>query len=716
MKLIENSTITLYKIPFVDENLFDFHDNSTNLGEFSENFHSALFTFASSVRNIKMFPLSDARSIKITDASLQLILPIKKSRIEGYTLIECKTNELHDGFTEYVYFNIYSITSLNDNDTNPSCQLFCSINYYYSYLYEIQKNLPNTQVNFEMRHVRRYDKTSASTDFFIKKGVEGCTGVKFSQYIPKVNYWASSIGSNLLWLYITLDEDALFATASHQDTTKLLLGKVSRVYYNAFCDTQRVIAMPLGFYSESGFEPCTAVRWIYTLNGTSYDETRAGDDYVRYLGIESGNNIIDAYISNQAPPFDFVISVENGVKKVTIHAIPTVAVQKVTDKLVYTTIVSCAMCFSSLIVYSREDGGETFPQSIETPFIKRKQHYDFANKNNTLNNLQKFEAGVFNDPAFDLYPFTKLSTVCGEFQYFPSRFKESFTINIYSYLRSVNFYCKSVIVSDDPELVPDKQLFYLNAFISPSSFARYSKDVMNTFYRNNSGQYRVKMTTERAKSVVQILTGVDTAKANMYARGRVGYDYFDTRGAQNTLVGGVSYGTQGMAMNATGAGYSAAVSQALGNVANGIIDLVSSHAMKDARDFDMANAQDDYVNTTSNQYGDCQILTQVLYTPDKDSEEFKQLAYQIYYFGYPREEIGMAGENNRIIYDYKKVSAIYSEITNNAAVSAYMKIILLNGATFWHLENLNSLTSDQKRQIITTANKYGIANYEPNLD
>ena len=706
MKLIENSTITLYKIPFVDENLFDFHDNSVNCEEFSTNFHSALYTFAT-IPNILLFPLSDVRSIKITDASLQIVLPIKKSRLEGFTLIECKTNELHPGFTEYVYFNINSITSLNDNDTNPSCQLFCSINYYYSYLFDIQLSLSNTQVNFEMRHVRRYDKTSASTNFFIKKGVEGCTGVKFSQYIPKVNYWASSIGSNLLWLYITLDEDALFATASHEDVTKFLLGKVSQVYYNAFCDTQRVIAMPLGFYSESGFEPCTAVRWIYTLNGTSYDETREGDNYARYLGIVSGNNIIDAYISNQAPPFDFVTSVENGVKKVTIHAIPTVAVHKVTDKLVYTTTVSCAMCFSSLMIYTREDGGETFPQSIETPFIKRKQHYNFANKNSTLDNLQNFEGSVFNDPAFDLYPFTKLSTICGEFQYFPSRFTESFTINIYSYLRSVNFYCKSVIVSDDPELVPDKQLFYLNAFISPSSFARYSKDVMNTFYRNNSGQYRVKMTTERAKAAVNIISGITKMGiAGAFPSVKAGQAFSRGNSLVNKFVpSSISPGAL------TFAGENSAA-----QAANGIIDLISSHAMKDARDFDMANAQDDYVNTTSNQYGDCQILTQVLYTPDKDSEEFKQLAYQIYYFGYPREEIGMAGENNRIIYDYKKVSAIYSEITNNASVSAYMKIILLNGATFWHLENLASLTSDQKRQIITTANKYGIANYEPNLN
>ena len=711
MKLIENSTITLYKIPFVDENLFDFHDNSLNSEEFSTNFHSALYTFAT-IANRLLFPLSDARSIKITDASLQIVLPIKKSRLEGFTLIECKTNELYPGFTTYVYFNIVSITSLNDNDKNPSCQLFCSINYYYSYLFDIQLSLPNTQVNFEMHHVKRYEKTTnVELPLSPILGVEGCAGVKFSQYNSFVDYPKQpngQPGGNVLWLYITLDNNAQFEQAKNNE---IIYGTVGAVEFGTvFGDRQRVIACPIGYYSDRGFEPFKYSRWVYSLNGEQRNEIHQQ----LFFGISDGNNVIDAYYSNQEPPFEYSLNYySDGINDYlipVISSIPLIPAQKINNNYVVTTYIPGGCCFAGTISFVDKDGVGLFAETIKDNYKgKRDRNYSFATERTSISKLQDFSTSVFDDPAFNLYPFTKLSTICGEYKYFPSKFREKFTITSYSYLRSINFICLSTVTDNN-------KIFYLNAFISPSSFARYSKDVMNTFYRNNSGQYRVKMTTERSKSVVQILTGVDTAKANMYARGRVGYDYFDTRGAQNTLVGGVSYGTQGMAMNATGAGYSAAVSQALGNVANGIIDLVSSHAMKDARDFDMANAQDDYVNTVSNQYGDCQILTPVLYTPNKDSEEFKQLAYQIYYFGYPREEIGMAGENNRIIYDYKKVSAIYSEITNNAAVSAYMKIILLNGATFWHLENLNSLTSDQKRQIITTANKYGIANYEPNLD
>ena len=705
MKLIENSTITLYKMPFVDSNLFDFHDNSVNYEEFSTNFHAALFTFATAVNRI-LLSLSDVRAIKISDTSLQITLPIKKSRLEGFTLIECKTNELHGGYTEYVYFNIDTITSLNDNDSNPSCKLFCSINYYYSYLFDIQISMANTQVNFETHHVKRYTLTSGHNTAVINYGVEGCTGVTFTQHVIRVDYAGDGVRrDNILWLYVVLDEDVKFRT---KVGTNVYEGPQTLKFYSEFSDNQTVMAMPIGSITDDGVELLHSIKFDYTVDGQSYTETIDNPA----LGIENGNNIIDAYISNQKPSFDYQVTnlTIDGQKfpQVVIKGLPLRAYQEVASAgRVYATASYAALCSNGTFVLKNVNGNDTLTTTIINLHKGRTTNIeDFANTNSNRQQLSDFSYAVLNDPAFGLYPFTYIGTICGEFIYYPSRFGEKFSINTNSYLRSINFVCKSEI--------NNKQIFYINSWSQPSSFARLSKDVMTTFYRNNSGQYRVKMTTDRAKSFVQIATGLDVAKYNMYARGRAGFDYFDTRSLMNTLVSGGMTGQQGMNLNASGAMFQANAIRAAGSVANGVIDLVSSHAMKNARDYDMANSQNDYQNIASNQYGDCQTFIKMYYTPNKDSEEFKQLAYQIYYYGYPREEIGIAGDNNRIIYDYKKVSAIYSEITNNSSVSEYMKIILLNGATFWHLENLASLTSDQKRQIITTANKYGIANYEPN--
>ena len=104
------------------------------------------------------------------------------------------------------------------------------------------------------------------------------------------------------------------------------------------------------------------------------------------------------------------------------------------------------------------------------------------------------------------------------------------------------------------------------------------------------------------------------------------------------------------------------------------------------------------------------------YTPDLLSNEFEKSAEELYYFGYLRNEIDICGNNYRKFYDYKKVSNIYSDITNIPDANFEIVNALSDGATFWHLENLVSLTSEQKTQIATTCNKYGIANYEPERD
>ena len=684
MKLIENSTITLYKIPFVDENLFDFHDNSVNSEEFSTNFHSALYTFAT-IANRLLFTLSDARSIKITDASLQLVLPIKKSRIEGYTLIECKTNELHLGFTDYVYFNIDSITSLNDNDTNPSCQLFCSINYYYSYLFDIQLSMENTQVNFSSHHVNRYVIKSGSDTAVIRFGVEGCTGVTFNNQIKKTDYIFS-----VLWLYVAVDEDTQLKLAGYEDRN---IGYNLNVT-NFNCE-RRLYVLPYGIISDNSIKRFTSVTYRYRKSTETVNTVSTFPVY-RLL---FSNNLIDAFITNEQPPISYYVDNNDNI---TVDMPPLHLTQKVGNTTVRVSSSYFVPASSASLTVYKKDGDNIVPDfSIECSERPNSNKWNYAKVFAGVNtNVEELK--IFNpesDPAFGLYPFTSISTIAGELTYAPTRFGETLNIDFYGYYRSINFIAKSI--------VNQKQLFYLNSWENCDSFVYLEKDLASTFYRNNGGQYRVKMTTERAKAAVNIVSGfTKMGIAGAFPSVKAGQAFSGGNSLVNKFVpgsirpGALTFAGENSAAQAT----------------NGIIDLVSSHAMKEAIDGDMNRAQNDYQNVTSQSFGSCQMFVFINETPNVDSEEFKQLAYQIYYYGYPREEIGMAGENNRIIYDYKKVSAIYSEITNNSAVSAYMKTILLNGATFWHLENLSSLTSDQKRQIITTANKYGIANYEPNLD
>ena len=206
MKIVDLSDITIYKFPFIGNNLLDFKDNATSVGIFQNRFHNNLTQLFSGISDSKrVYELNNIRAFKVNGDYMEMVLPDTSDDVRLYSIIEILT---FDGTVErYYYFNINSVESLKDGiqvSAQSACRIRCSINYYYTFLYEIQNGLSSTQALYERHHIDRFSK-NGDNEWTTKKGVLGSINSKFSSYITKESVDSSKV--QVLWLYLFMDED-----------------------------------------------------------------------------------------------------------------------------------------------------------------------------------------------------------------------------------------------------------------------------------------------------------------------------------------------------------------------------------------------------------------------------------------------------------------------------------------------------------------------------
>ena len=690
MKIVDISDITLYKFPFVGNNLLDFKNNATYFEDFQLRFHDNLMKlFSGIVDATKIYETSNVRAFKVNGDYMEMVLPDTSDYVRLYSIIEILT---FDGAVErYYYFNINSVESLKDGvqgSGQSACRIRCSINYYYTFLYEIQKGLVNTRALFSRHHVRRFNK---SGDVAIPiSGLEGSIGSTFNTY-----FVAKPNKKEILWLYLVFD-DGINGVHSG-DIQEEKKGFFTSDKEGSLMQGRLVFCYPLTIFDgENFYKPIS--KATYSFDGVDY-EVNMRPSFGKIA-------IYDAFVSNIPPRISYNFS--EGNNNIVFLCAPFNILLKDSASDNYSHIASDLIpCFEGGFTTYSPTSHYDIPINYNAFVTKTKTYGD---GNYQISSLKQFIPSL--DPAFNLYPFTKTGTLNGEVQYTPTRFNETFTTKVLSYYRCIN----AITEAHVPSIT--SRIYYLNTWANINGFYFYTSDRAAEFYRNNGAQLQVKYTSERFKSGMSILTGASQAGIGEMISS-------SAFGSQKVTIPGYMSGGKAVSPYTTtiptidSDRYIAGQTRSLGGfstAAQSTIDLIASFANEEALKLDLANAQDNAYNVTSTAFQNSQMYVFFDYTPDLLSNEFKKSAEELYYFGYLRNEIDICGNNYRKFYDYKKVANIYSDITNIPDANFEIVNALSDGTTFWHLENLLSLTSEQKTQIATTCNKYGIANYEPELD
>ena len=706
MKIADLSDITIYKFPFIGNNLLDFKDNATSVGIFQNRFHNNLTQLFSGISDSKrVYELNNIRAFKVNGDYMEMVLPDTCDDVRLYSIVEILiSNTLGD---RYYYFNINSVESLKDGiqtSAQSACRIRCSINYYYTFLYEIQNGLSSTQALYERHHIDRFIK-NGDNEWTTKKGVLGSINSKFSSYITKESVDSSKV--QVLWLYLFMDEDIY---CRFNKNTQFY--EKQRIAYgsNKFTNNRRIFVAPYGYVIDNEI----------TVFGIGSGKVFYGakDFYIDNRGFFNSTHVVDAYVSNMPPTYSFTFDKET--KKITIGPADGDNIYDIT--LLYKdntnpldiqyhaismgSVLPCASCS-----FFNDDGTQTSNGRVNPTFPANLTYTNSFRTTYTLaeiGNLKTFN--VENDPTFKLYPFSYLYTLNGEVTYYPTRFNEYFNCKTTSYYRTTQ-----TIAYSTTDVTKKDYIFYLNFWENCDGFVTIEKDNIETFYRNNANLYKTKMFLNMASSAIGLASGAYNA-ANAFSNvdGKTTTKITQARDKLGHFTGGPKITSETVAPT-MGERYAAAIPGGL-NAASSALGIVGPILQERALLSDLGNAQNQYSNVTSSMYPNIQMMLFYENTPNKDSEEFKVMATDIYYYGYDRAEVGLCSENNRKIYDYKQVAAVYSNPTNIPGANAEIVSALMNGTTFWHLENLNSLTAAQKTQIATTCNKYGIANYEPKLD
>lgn len=706
MEIADMSDITLYKFPFIGNNLLDFKNDATNAGTFSNRFHNNLTQFFSGISGSKrVYELNDTRAFKVNGDYMEIVLPDSSEGVRLYSIIEILA---YDGISyRYYYFNINSVESLKDGvqgSAQSACRIRCSINYYYTFLYEIQNGLSSTQALYERHHIDRFTK-NGDAEWTTKKGVLGSINSKFSSYITKESVDSSKV--QVLWLYLFMDEDVYCSfskSGQYYGKQKISYGS------NKFTNNRRIFVAPYGYVIDNEI----------TVFGVGSGKAFYGqhDFYIDNRGFFNSTYVVDAYVSNMPPNYYFTFYKEektiaigrsNGDDIYDIRLLykdSTNPLDIQYPSISLGNVLPCASCS-----FFNDDGTQTSNGRVNPTFPANLSYTKSFRTTYTLDEIGGLKTfNVENDPTFKLYPFSYLYTLNGEVTYYPTRFNEYFNCKTTSYYRTTQ-----TIAYSTTDVTKKDYIFYLNFWENCDGFVTIEKDNIETFYRNNANLYKTKMFLNMASSAIGLASGAyNAANAFSNVAGQTTTKITQARDKLGRFSGGPKITSETVAPT-MGERYAAAIPGGL-NAASSALGIVGPILQERALLSDLGNAQNQYSNVTSSMYPNIQMMLFYENTPNKDSEEFKVMATDIYYYGYDRAEVGLCSENNRKIYDYKQVAAVYSNPTNIPGANAEIVSALMNGTTFWHLENLLSLTSEQKTQIATTCNKYGIANYEPELD
>lgn len=692
MKLKVNSVIRLYSTALVGDNLLDY--NPSGVGDltkqqFQTQFDSAFDILQINGNGFTTFTVSDARAVKFSIGALTIVLPALAENLFDKNLLRC----ICDDGTHY--FDIISITSLNDGQS-PSCELVCSENFYYSYLFEIRKSFEQAgECIYSRAHINRFSGVSSGKIVQIPDE-EGSTGTIFNTYR---NYEYVDNNRKILWLYVTVDEDTK-VSVRYKDKV------VQNVKYDApksaFSQGRRVFTFPYGYFEN---------HLINEIKGCHIQY----DDFLSpiYMDIKfnissaDSTHIIDMYISNTPPPFDFFYSRTDGI--VIVKNTAVYELLDMNDKQL--NFGGEFLACSPMTHQSEEipDSPGTFQQG---EFAYSKTFGTLGEHSAT--DIKNWNNGRFLDPALDLYPFKELYTLTGEVLYQPVRTMEKFDTLEYYYYRTYNIRCTSRITENEPAK------FYLNFWGNCNGYMYLEKDNITTFYRNNGSQYVAKMNARRIGDVLGIVSGGVEAYLGGATTGMnktKTYTNVPLRNARGQYTGKTKQMLSGTSVTApTPTQVADASFGGINGIARSTADFVSSFLEEEALKADLANSQNEYQNVESQMYPSCQIMNIWVKEPDVDSEEYLMAVNELYYYGYTRKITGWLGSNTRNIYDYKQCLVIYNNITSNQYVNDFVTNALSNGVTFWHLENLSQLDADYQAQISKYASKYHIANYEPQLD
>lgn len=687
MKLKPNSVIRLYSTALVGNNLPDYYlgrtSNSTR-ADFQNGFDSTFDLIQIKGNGFISFNITDVRAVKFGTGSISLVLPVGAEKIIDKNLLRC----ICDDGTHY--FNIEAINSLNDNAQNPSCEVFCNENFYYTYLYEIQLGLEKTYATFARRHVHIFEEDT--TDYKVISGVEGSLSSNFNTFITKQRDFNAY---SILWLYVTFDEDVTFDTLYNGVSKEKQYADFMTM--DSYGQNRRVFAIPYGMFINGHIEMfsessnyISKVKVIYSSGSFQ----SFNPNFALTPGA-FGVYVIDAFVTNIKPSFKVDVDIAN--KTLILYDVARCSPKTADGKALMKGY--CYPSFASTL-----DGS-----NMNVPFSFSET---FANFKTTYEEQRNFNVAIYKDPALFLFPYFRIFTLNGELQYTPIKTGETLKCTITSYYRTLNAEIKGMI--------NDTNIFYLNFWENANSFYIIDKDTVLTFYRNNGNQYKTKMTTRRINDALGVAqSAVATAAGVAGLEGNVTKTYTNVplRNAKGQYTGQTKRMLSGTSTDPISVSQIVGASSGgVGNILSGAVDFVSSFFEEDALKNDLANAQNEYQNVDSQTYPSCQCMVFMENSPDISSPEYLNAVLDLYYFGYARKDYGIIGENTRQYYDFKKCGTIYGTIVSNQFASSAIISALQNGTTFWHIDFFNEIEDNSLvSQIVTTANKYGLANFDSNI-
>ena len=105
MEIVDRSDITLYKFPFIGNNLLDFNNNAADFEIFQTRFHNNLMQLFSGISgSTRIYETTNVRAFKVNGDYMEMVLPDTSDDVRLYSIIEILT---FDGTVErYYYFNI----------------------------------------------------------------------------------------------------------------------------------------------------------------------------------------------------------------------------------------------------------------------------------------------------------------------------------------------------------------------------------------------------------------------------------------------------------------------------------------------------------------------------------------------------------------------------------------------------------------------------------
>lgn len=687
MKLKPNSVIRLYSTALVGNNLPDFYLGRTSESprvDFQNAFDSTFDLIQIKGNGFISFNITEVRAVKFGTGSISLVLPVGAEKIIDKNLLRC----ICDDGTHY--FNIEAINSLNDNTQNPSCEVLCGENFYYTYLYEIQLGLEKTYATFARRHVHIFEEDTS--DYKVISGIEGSLSSNFNTFITKqrdINAYS------ILWLYVTFDEDVVFDTLYDGNTKRNQYADFET--QDSYGQNRRVFAIPYGIFVNGSIEMfselsnyISQVKVIYP--GGSFQTFNPG--FALTPGA-FGTYVIDAFVTNIKPAFKVDVDIEN--RTLILYAVPRCSPKTPDGKALMKGY--CYPSFASSLDGSKANVPFTFSET-------------FANFKTTFDEQANFNTAIYKNPALFLFPYFRIFTLNGELQYTPTKTGETLKCVITSYYRTLNAEVKGVI--------NDTNIFYLNFWENANSFYIIDKDTVLTFYRNNGNQYKTKMTTRRindALGVAQAAITTAAGAAGLEGNATKTYTNVPLRNTKGQFTGQTKRMLSSTSTDPVSASQVvSASSSGVGNILSGTVDFVSSFFEENALKNDLSNAQNEYQNVDSQTYPSCQCMIFMESSPDTSSPEYLNAVLELYYFGYARKDYDIIGKNTRQYYDFKKCGTIYGTITSNQFASSAIISALQNGTTFWHINFFNEIEDDALvSRIVTTANKYGLANFDTNI-